>query len=206
MPNLTAAVYNRFFPTTSTKQLLTISTRATRSLFGLPGRHAFGYGDLILLEKFLSAHTQWTNFVELGTGSGLTTLYLGIAAQLRGGVVHTFDQVAPPNEIRSCWPNNIYFEQADLFAGAGRPAEVLSSPATFAFFDNGDKAREINLYAPMLAGGCGFVVHDWGIELAMSDIESTIVECGFVPVLHAEAAALESTCRAWIRPRDKDGG
>ena len=65
-------------------------------------RHA----DWMFLDMVLASKPEWTNLVETGSYYGLTSLYLGVIAKLRGGQLHTFDNIDQrKREVVEAWPD-----------------------------------------------------------------------------------------------------
>tara|TARA_R100000005_G_C4958473_1_gene176179 strand:- start:353 stop:1030 length:678 start_codon:yes stop_codon:yes gene_type:complete len=95
-----------------------------------------------------------------------------------------------------------YFHQ-DVFSQETQShiKENVSEFKTFIFADGGDKAREFNMYAPMLKVGDCIAVHDWGQEIYYSQIEHTIREHGLVP--DEPFAASAAVFGTWIMPFKK---
>ena len=54
-------------------------------------------------------------------------------------------------------------------------ARVLDRPVAL-LCDNGDKPREVALFAPLLHSGSILVAHDWGTEIGPADIPSCLTE------------------------------
>lgn len=72
---------------------------------------------------------------------------------------------------------------------------AVSQPETVVVFDNGKKAQEVRMYAPLLVAGAGFFVHDWPDEISLHDIRSVVTEHGFVPLYQMFAQQLVSHLR-----------
>lgn len=174
---------------------------AARSIFGVAGKHSLGHGDQLYIDYVLSRRPQWWNFVELGTGSGLTTLLLAICANLRKGRLVTFDIKEPIRLFMECWPQCAYHVVLDVLDAKNRDfvSRRVSQADTFLFCDNGKKIEEVNIYAPYLLPGSGFMVHDWNHEVREKDISHTLKDHSFVPLFHKEAESLQSILRAWER-------
>ena len=177
---------------------------ANRTQFGESGkvRRVFiSHMDWIFLDLVLAAHPHWINLVETGTCYGLTSLYLGTIAKLRGGELHTFDlRDQCPQRILEAWPGCVHFHRADLLSKpSDELIEHIREPHTFVFFDNGDKEAEIRTYAPFLAPGSGFVAHDYGTEWRGPVVTQVLAELGFECVMLGVAVGLETLCRAFKR-------
>lgn len=115
------------------------------------------WADFHLWERLLNAHPELRSIVELGTGEAGFSRYLYLQARARGLAFATFDRVRMEgNEQRG-------FEQIDVFEHPEKVVARLRSP-TVLFCDNGDKPREVQLFAPLLHPGDLMVVHDFGTE------------------------------------------
>ena len=125
------------------------------------------WADFQVWEKLLNAHPELRSIVELGTGEAGFSRYLHLQAKARGLEFATFDRVRMDNHRQSG------FQEVDVFAEPERVAACLISP-TVLFCDNGDKPREVALYAPLLQPGDLLVVHDFGTEFWPRHIPDTL--------------------------------
>lgn len=156
--------------------------------------------DWMFIDLVISKNPKWTHFVELGTYYGLTSLYLGICALLRHGSVTTFDVGNfRQDKIVKAWLPNIEFVILDVLSGEQpRVIEEVSQPNTFVFFDNGDKVREVNMYAKYMQIGSGFVVHDHIVQWNKQDILPGL--SGFKPLMNEVALwQMGSSCQCYVR-------
>ena len=51
-----------------------------------------GWADVMMWEFTFTRHKNLKNMIELGTMTGGTSLYFGMAANVRGGTLDTFDR------------------------------------------------------------------------------------------------------------------
>lgn len=174
--------------------------KKSRSLFGKLAANSFGHGDLLFLDFVLCKHPEWKHCIELGTGSGLTTLYLGMCFQLRGGTVWTYDNRKQRGRMfHEHFGENVIFEETDVLSEP-LPQIVgqVSHPDRFVLFDNGCKREEVAMYAEHLKPGAGFIVHDWPREFGPEDLPA-ILAMGFEEKYTAKAEMLQSCCRCFVR-------
>lgn len=173
------------------------------SVFGMFGNQ-LSRGDMLFIEYVLGNNQQYTNVVELGTAAGITSLYLGIAMRLRGGGFNSFDIKDYKNGyVDLVWSDmeNIVFQyEEDILQSVSKNVSLLMSMVnTLAFIDNGDKAKEVNMYAPYLQVGSGFIVHDWNTEIFEHQIAETIRECNFKRQYEDIGDMLHCNCSYWVR-------
>jgi hypothetical protein len=92
-----------------------------------------------------------------------------------------------------------YFHQ-DVFSEETKSHVVdnISQFKTFIFCDGGDKAREFNMYAPLLKVGDCIAVHDWGHEIGYHDISETLNKYNLVPDEPSVRSATQF--HTWIMP------
>ncbi len=140
-------------------------------LFGVPTQR--DWADVETIEGFLV--TEWPSVViELGTGTGAFSLYLAGYCAANHARFYTYD--TGKNEHPHSRPQPLCIEGVELLGGKVRKADVfaeetieeigsLLSPVSFVYCDNGDKPRELRMYAPLIPVGSFIGVHDFGHEI-----------------------------------------
>lgn len=170
-----------------------------RSLFGCVGRSCIGHGDQMYCERLLAEHQEWTTIVELGTGSGLCTLWFAICMNLRDGVVYTYDQKRPqPYFIRN-WPHGVVYKQGDMYEPPifTEILELAGKPNTLVICDGAKKTEEVDMIMPHIAVGNGIMCHDWAAEVDHQRIYDLAHKWHCEPLLHDFAHAVIGRYRAW---------
>lgn len=172
-----------------------------RTMFG-DWRTGMGRGDTLYIDYVLSQYTHLTDVVELGTMCGLTTCYLGVATALRGGRVYSYDIVdLVPPEVRKAASGLPIEYRIGSCLNPGVASEEIKSLVnnghTLLFCDNGNKEREIEIYASYVGSGSVLIAHDWGTEVFEQNIAPFLR--GFETVDHDVAEKMSSHLRAWRR-------
>lgn len=147
--------------------------------------------------------------VELGTDEGGFAGWLADLVAPWGGDVFTFD-ILPKFKLSLLSDfGNLFYERGDvlktrhptvvdLIAGEN-PGPVLL------YCDNGNKPREVELYAPLLRPGSLLAVHDYNTEIMAEWVEPFVAALGFVKEGHERMEALrnewypEPMTRLWVR-------
>lgn len=125
----------------------------------------------------MEENTDILRVVELGTGHGGMSLFFGSCINGRGGKVLTVDQVRLMDGGYDSWNAlaekcNVRFLQMDVF----RPEAVqevsnfIKDYRALVFCDDGDKKREIPLYAEILKKGDLLLAHDYNCEFTSKDL------------------------------------
>jgi cephalosporin hydroxylase len=153
-----------------------------------------GYGatqllvDYWLWEQLLNETQDLVGIVELGTAYGGFSLYLETQASHRGMFFRTFDctdHATEPIDRLFGRPDSRppvaplgTFQRVELLRNGPAPQVTswLSRGPVALFCDNGHKAQEVALYAPLLAPGSLCVVHDWLTEIGPEDIPGYLEE------------------------------
>ncbi len=129
------------------------------------GRQEFGHGDRILLDFVLSRHrADVRNIAEFGTGGGITSFYLGVAAALRGGTLDTFDVVdARAADVLKVWLPSMRFHKADLAGAVANDAvDAAIRAASVVLVDHVDRLEFCrDVVAPRLQRRGLLLVHDF---------------------------------------------
>ena len=123
--------------------------------------------------------------------------------------MHTFDIKAQFKDglLGPHRPNLTYHEVSALVDG-GAPAvlDLLARPGvTVLYCDNGDKQREVELYAKHLRVGSILGVHDYNSEIMGSWVEPFVADLGFEKLGHEQMEAMrtewypEPMTRFWLR-------
>lgn len=131
------------------------------------------------------------NIIEIGTASGMFTLFLGIYASGNNAKVFTYDIANPSSlflELSQHLP--IKFTKRDVFADESitEISEIIKSGKILLLCDGGNKPKEFKTFFPMLKKGDLIAVHDWGSEFTkefMTGFEShldyiELTECHWV--------------------------
>lgn len=121
-----------------------------------------------MLEQILSDNKDVTRIVELGTGHGGLTLFWGLQMKMRGGKVLTFDTREISDVLnRNLRFFNIIFQRKNVFDQATVQCvrEFIRDGRALIFCDDGDKPREVLLYAPILKRNDLIMAHDWTSEI-----------------------------------------
>lgn len=148
--------------------------------------------------------------VELGTDEGGFSGFLADLVAPWGGSVYTFDIKAKFSSSLLSDFHNLRFEQADVLTTAHRRVtDLVSHPGGTAllYCDNGNKQREVELYAPFLHVGSILGVHDYNTEIMESWVEPHVAALGYAKLGHAQMEALrnewykEPMTRFWLRER-----
>ena len=164
---------------------------------------SLGHGDKLFFEFILQRYPAYKNIVEFGTFVGVFSIYLGVSAALRGGVLTSFDIVDIRNDrVKKAWLSNMKFEIADLenpdnisevTVGALKSSDLL-------FGAGGNKDLEASIYAKYLPIGAGLFQHDYTYDHKRTqDNYEPLRGLGFEPMYEEVAKYYNSCGRFWIR-------
>ena len=133
---------------------------------------AQSWPDLLIWEAFFNQY-NFKTFIELGTGHGGLALFFALQCIQRDIDFHTFDNVKSikNNHISELVNLEDKFHHVDLFKEGHSIISGLirrKSPVAV-FFDDGDKPREWQTFAPLTKPGDFCIVHDWGTEFGVGD-------------------------------------
>lgn len=187
---------------TTTKNLLHKRRRRTRNLFGVKSsRIGTGRGDIALLDYAISRMPKTSVICEFGTWHGYTSIYLGMIAQFKSIEFHTFDiRDARATDVRRMWQKNMSFHKEDLLSAPNPLAiKIIKQPNAFFFIDNGNKAKETNMYSKYCGENCLIAIHDWNGEVYEHQVIDELKRNNFEKIYEEEAIALCSSCRFFIK-------
>ncbi len=126
-----------------------------------------------MIEQAFARYTNVQHVTELGTSVGITTLYLGLMARTRGGVLHTFD-LQPRHhrvtEVRMAWLDNMIFAQEDVLVLNSNVITSITRPNNFVWLDNGNKKLEFANYLQYVSPDSVVFTHDWEDEIVMDNV------------------------------------
>jgi len=128
--------------------------------------------ELYLYEYVLNFNPQIKRIIELGTWHGGFSLYLWLQARVRNMWFMTYDSVDWNTPAYGIIP----YTKKDIFAHAEEIGEIISQVPTLLLCDNGNKAREIQTFAPYVTDNSIIFVHDWLDEIFPEDIPDYLVE------------------------------
>ena len=151
-------------------------------------------GILDVFSHFLGQE-KFDLIMELGTGRGTLSSFLGLYRVLTSTNMHTFDIIRYPNE-RALKDLGIVVHTEDIFSTFTVKNLIQNNPSSkiLLICDNGDKIREFNTFSPYLKLGDFVIVHDyfptrenwvkrkcpWSNQINLSDAK--IKKNGLIPI------------------------
>jgi cephalosporin hydroxylase len=186
---------------------------------GRPAQHIQStYDGFLMIHRYEDqAHIQdiirWhkpDRAVELGTAQGGLAAMFAATLGAWGGTVTSFDRQQDPGiekELVGLYPNLALIE-LDILDGPGVEfiRGILNQPNSFLYTDNGNKHRELQLYAPHLGPHALVGTHDYDTEVDPAWAEPFMAGLGYEPYFHEKFEALtteyywDSLTRFWRRP------
>ena len=178
-------------------------------LSGHRGFHCQHRGDDFPIIRDLLRLVQPVTIVELGTDRGGFAAVLAECARAWCGRVITFDIDRKFSvDLLLAFPN-IEFVQADvLSAPVPYLVDVLAQESVMLYCDNGNKPREVEMYARYLRPYSLLGVHDYNSDIMAAWVEPFTRAHGFVPFGHERFETLrnawypEPMTRLWVRTTD----
>ena len=152
--------------------------------------------SIFLLQGILSIFMPKI-IIELGTGGGGMSLVFHEAVP--GAEFYSFDISSRIFKADpALFKKNCIFERRNIFKdGEFLKSLLLRKERKFLYCDNGDKKREIKMFAPLLNKGDLVGVHDFGMEIRNKDV--VILKDNFKPVGWDLFACRGLSTRLWIK-------
>jgi hypothetical protein len=166
--------------------------------------------DRFFIESVYAANKHLCNILELGTGSGVFSINLGLMAALRGPncTFTTFDVVDRiHHDVKRAWLPNMVLQLGDLDGGVNPAVVRAMAPSdSLILVDGGSKGAEFLLYtraahAQNPQSDHVFVVHDWGDSWSHNWFASSLESTGLEMAYEDTAQRLGSMARAYKRHR-----
>jgi cephalosporin hydroxylase len=171
------------------------------------------YASIYFQEYYIESN-RFDYVVEFGSQKGALSTYLANMAALTESYVFDTYEMFPDqdwnirrNEGAGHWFSKlaeispyINYHHTNVFTEEtyNHVKENLEQFKTYIFCDGGDKAREFNMYAPLLKQGDRIAVHDWNMEVRMEQLTETMDKYNIiVDEPFAESATNLGT---WIMP------
>lgn len=169
--------------------------------------------DRFFIDFILTSYPSGKFLVEFGTASGMTSVYLGISAKMRDGILVTFDiHDARVKQSRDLW-NDSYMVRMyeDILTADGnckpfncpvknmKVAETVSK-ADIWIIDNGEKLKETYLYSKYLPVGSIALVHDMTLDATQYYLFNQVFRYwGYKPLFLDLSMSVGTHMRAWKR-------
>lgn len=108
--------------------------------------------------------------IELGTSWGGVTLILHECNP--DAELHSYDIECPRKPNKSLFNKNVHFHFKDILSEQLEELIMLcwAKERKLLYCDNGNKIKEIQMYAPFLNSGDLLGVHDWNKEIKYEDV------------------------------------
>ena len=150
---------------------------------------------------------------EFGTGGGVTSVYLGVAAALAGGgSLDTFDVVdARSPDVMRAWLPSMRFHRVDLSGGVSSPAvDAALANASIVLVDHVDRLEFCrDVVAPRLKRRGMLLVHDFTNSVGPdptehSEWQAALGPLGFARFYRDYGDLFASSLAVFARPADFD--
>lgn len=176
--------------------------RWNHTFVGIPQAHTYWMYKII--DDVLALNPQIEKFVEIGTGDGALSVFLGMHAVRRGTRLLTFDKRPHHTEAVELFRRLDIIESThsifDFKGDAEEPSpealvqfhEHVNHQPVFCFCDGGNKPKEFNYFAYELVENSVICAHDYGnvgsrfTEIVNADIQGTVEKLGLVPLFKEE--------------------
>lgn len=177
-----------------------------RSYAGIPVERK--WADIFTVEVLL-AYAQPQLVIELGTGTGGFSAFLATWCYQTGARFMTFDThyKGSPTKRANYRALGLIrrlagsYQSRDVFAARTVRKignQVRRPGVAFIYCDNGNKAKELRTYAPLLKPGDFIAVHDYGSEVFPADVEPILDRCEF---WHEEFCVRSQSSNRFFRMR-----
>jgi len=132
------------------------------------------WAELFQLEVLINTF-KFTRIIELGTGTGATTLLMAINCKLHNIVLYTFDKIRIDHNVHCILQLlNANVHEWDIFEDQNVryiKGLIRTTGRTLLYCDNGNKPEELLTFCPALKKGDIVLVHDYGEEVKQPFIE-----------------------------------
>lgn len=155
------------------------------TFLGIRQRHTYWMYKVI--DNILNENKQIRGIIEIGTGAGALSIFLGLECYERGlKPLITYDILPLAREPKLFKLLGIKFIVRDCFH-KDSIQEIIKYASEPIFFvcDGGNKLKEFGYFTGLLKQDSIIAAHDWGIELELKNILDTLNKYEMKP-LHKE--------------------
>jgi hypothetical protein len=162
------------------------------------------------ISRILLKNPGVEGIVEIGTAMGALSIYLGLWGARLSVPVDTFDHTEfafqKEHNVDDLTAEPVFrrlgvrLHKANVFTeGRAEVESLIKGKAVYLFCDGGNKAREFQAFAPLLAPGSIISTHDWPGEIKSDDVVPTVHSCGLVPFEKEEWGRIATA--TWVKPQ-----
>jgi len=134
-------------------------------------RQQHSYNLYHLFDQVITKYNP-QSFVEIGTGNGAMSIFLGLYAYQRGASLLTFD-VQERADLPKARPFfsllSVYMRMVDAFTAMDEIESHIDGKPAFLFCDGDDKPREMAVFREILPSGSIIAAHDYPSEISATD-------------------------------------
>lgn len=129
--------------------------------------------EIYQVEAILNA-VNYERIIELGTGSGSLTVFMAAHAAVKSKLLHSFDNKHPSDEcLKVMGMLGASFLKCDIFIDEEFIGKLIDNDGlTILYCDNGNKPKEMDVFAKYMKRGDIMLIHDYPDEVKDFDIEN----------------------------------